>query len=97
VPNYDYRCFSCANEQEEFHRMTDAPNVACRVCGGTCGKIPSLPQFIYPADASWHGENNGKGKYISGLGRKSDREAYCTSLSQAEEKAKRKGLSYEKA
>jgi hypothetical protein len=94
---YLYGCDTCGHEQTEHHRMSETPDIRCASCGKRCHKIPVVPHFIYPADANWHGENNGKGKYISGLGRKSDREAYCTSLSQAEEKAKRKGLSYEKA
>jgi putative FmdB family regulatory protein len=97
MPSYDYVCEECHATHEEFHRMADAPLIKCLLCGGSCHKAPVLGQFIFPADANWHGENNGKGKYISGLGRTSDRDAYCTSLSQAEEKAKRKGLSYEKA
>jgi hypothetical protein len=94
---YLYGCNVCGHEQPEFHRMSEVPSVRCNSCGELCHKVPVLGQFIYPADATWHGENNGKGKYISGLGRRNDPDSYATSLSAAQEKAKRKGLSYELA
>jgi putative FmdB family regulatory protein len=97
MPSYQYQCMACAHEQEEFHRMSEVPSIRCNACGDLCHKMPVLGQFIYPADATWHGENNGKGKYISGLGRKNDPDSYATSLTAAKEKAKRKGLSYELA
>lgn len=77
--------------------MSETPQIICLICGGICKKVPVLGQFIYPADASWHAENNGKGKYISGLGKRSDPGSYAKSLTDAQEKAKSKGLSYELA
>ena len=97
MPTYLYTCSACGHEQDEYHKMSETPRVACNACREPCYKSPVVGQFIYPADATWHGENNGKGKYISGLGRKNDPNSYATSLSAAQEKAKRKGLSYELA
>jgi hypothetical protein len=77
-----------------MHGMRDAPRILCS-CGAVMHKAVSTPQFIWPADAYWGNENNGKGRYISGLGRKEDPASYATSLSNAQEKAKAKGLSYE--
>jgi hypothetical protein len=77
-----------------FHGMRETPKIQCD-CGGLCHKIPVLGQFIYGADACWHSENDGKGRYISGLGKMNDPRSYARSLKDAEEKAKRKGLSYE--
>ena len=94
MPTFSYQCNVCESVQDVFHGMRESPVVRCE-CGNTCSKIPVLGQFIYAADAGWHRENNGKGKYISGLGKMSDPGAYARSLSDAEEKAKRRGLSYE--
>lgn len=77
--------------------MSESPKIICLLCGGTCHKVPVVSQFIYPADATWHAENNGKGKYISGLGKRNDPSSYAKSLTDAQEKAKAKGLSYELA
>jgi hypothetical protein len=59
-------------------------------------RIPQLTAVQFKGGYNWHNENNGKGKWISGLGRENDPKAYCTSLGEAEEKAKRRGMTYEK-
>jgi putative FmdB family regulatory protein len=33
MPFYDYKCTSCGKEQEEFHSMSDEPDVVCKECG----------------------------------------------------------------
>ncbi len=33
MPFYDYRCSKCDNEQENFHKMSEEPEVICEKCG----------------------------------------------------------------
>lgn len=33
MPNYDYVCEDCGHKQEEFHRMSETPEVKCSKCG----------------------------------------------------------------
>jgi hypothetical protein len=77
--------------------MRENPTVACQKCRHICHRVPQLPSTIIPADFMWHNENNGKGRHISGLGKPSDPKAYATSLRDAEDKAKKRNLSYELA
>lgn len=39
MPFYDYRCTSCDNEQEEFHSMSEDPDIKCKECGADMKKI----------------------------------------------------------
>ena len=92
---YVYGC-PCGYEQEEIHSMRDNPEILCPMCGKRCERIPQLTSQIIPRDFNWHSKNGGKGQWISGLGKESDPKAYCTSVAQAEEKAKARGMTYEK-
>lgn len=33
MPFYDYKCTACEHEQEEFHGMTEEPEIVCSECG----------------------------------------------------------------
>ncbi len=33
MPTYDYVCTACSHEQEEFHGMTEEPQIVCPECG----------------------------------------------------------------
>jgi len=42
MPTYDYQCSGCNAIQEEFHKMSDSPEVVCSICGKSMKKIISL-------------------------------------------------------
>lgn len=75
--------------------MAETPRIKCPKCGGKCSRAIVDVAVRIPADWSWSGENKGRGRYIGGLGKRSDPDAYCTSVRQAEDRAKSKGLKYE--
>lgn len=97
MPEYRYACPACGHEQDEIHSMRDTRTVSCATCRTPMERVPQLTSVIFPADAYWGNENNGRGKWISGLGKKTDPKAYCRSLREAEDKAKARNLTYEKA
>ena len=39
MPTFDYRCSSCDNVQEEFHSISNKPDIICNECGSRCEKI----------------------------------------------------------
>ena len=79
-----------------MHGMREEPQIRCPICRHAMHRVPQLTSVSIPGDFNWHQENNGKGRWISGLGKESDPKAYCTSLRQAEEKAKSRDMTYEK-
>ena len=95
MPTYCYGC-KCGQELEAQHGMREDPHIVCPECGTRMERIPQLSAVHFRGGFSWSNENNGKGRWICGLGKESDPKAYCTSLAQAEEKAKQRGMTYEK-
>lgn len=95
MSRYDYECKECGDVHEEVHSMRESPDIACPKCGGSCQRIITCVNIRPPVDMFWEGENGGRGRYIGGLGTRSDSSAYCRSLSEAKEKAKAKNLTYE--
>lgn len=73
------------------------PVVRCPICSKGMHRVPQAAGVHFKGGFSWDSDNNGKGKWISGLGKASDPKAYCKSLGEAEEKAKKRNLSYDKA
>lgn len=93
----DYSCRDC---NAEFEAPTDTAKrltYKCPHCGsGNWGLTPQTgPRIIGPKDSGWQLENGGRGRYIGGLGKRTDDRAYCRSLNEATEKAKKLGKSYE--
>ena len=41
MPTYDYRCESCSDVFEVFHKINDAPVASCPKCGGKVKKLIS--------------------------------------------------------
>ncbi len=39
MPHYDYRCESCGNVFEVFHKITETPKVNCPECGADSQKM----------------------------------------------------------
>lgn len=95
MPSYTYGCPSCGWEYETEHGMREDPKVVCIICGERMERVPQLTAVHFKGGFNWHSENKGKGKWICGLGRENDPRAYCTSLDDAKEKAKRRGMTYE--
>jgi len=38
MPTYDYKCDACESIQEEFHGMTETPEIHCKNCNGIMQK-----------------------------------------------------------
>lgn len=76
--------------------MREDPRILCPICRTKMHRVPQLTAVKFAGGFNWSDENNGRGKWICGLGKESDPKAYCTSLRQAEEKAKARGMTYEK-
>lgn len=75
--------------------MSEDPRIECAKCGAKCGRRV-VSSFVHSApDQSWEYENEGRGKWISGLGKRGDPKAYHRSLGSAVEAAKRNDKSYE--
>jgi putative FmdB family regulatory protein len=96
MPTYDYECSKCGL-MEITHSIHDDAVSRCPTCGSKhFARQISLSVALHPAkDQSWENLNDGKGMFIGGLGKRTDRHAYCRSLNEATEKAKRLGKSYE--
>ena len=93
---YDYECSHCGI-MEITHSIHDDALTKCPECGGKNFKrLLSLSVAVHkPKDSGWENLNDGKGMYMSGLGRRTDNNAYCRTLHEATEKAKRMNKSYE--
>lgn len=39
MPTYDYKCEECDKVFEEFHGMTEEPEVICPICGGSTRRM----------------------------------------------------------
>lgn len=39
MPTYDYQCSECKNIQEEFHKMSETPDIVCEKCGKPMKRI----------------------------------------------------------
>lgn len=96
MPTYPYSCPKCG-DIEIVHSIHDDAWTKCPECGtkGIKRQISLSVNLHKPKDQGWENLNDGKGMYISGLGRRTDDKAYCRSLNEATEKAKRLGKSYE--
>lgn len=96
MPLYDYECNKCG-VMELHHSIHDPAVAKCPQCGSRkFHRLISLSVALQPAkDQGWENLNNGKGMWISGLGKKDDKNAYCRSLNEATEKAKKLGKQYE--
>lgn len=96
MPTYSYTCRACG-DMDITHSIHDEAWEKCPKCGkrGLTRNITLSVHFHPPKDSSWENLNDGKGMYISGLGRRTDDNAYCRSLHEATEKAKKLGKSYE--
>lgn len=96
MPVYPYLCKKCG-EIEIVHSIHDDAWDKCPECGtkGMQRQISLSVNLQRPKDMFWENMNGGRGNYIGGLGRRNDPKAYCRSLSEATEKAKRMGKSYE--
>jgi putative FmdB family regulatory protein len=96
MPTYDYACESCG-VMELIHSIHDPAVKKCPKCGSRAfaRQVAMNVHFISAKDEGWQLENNGKGRYIGGLGKRDDPQAYCRSLNEAVEKAKKAGKSYE--
>lgn len=94
----DYSCRDCHHAFEAPSDMGKRLAYKCPKCGSkNWGLTPTvvLNGFRAPKDMFWENENKGRGRYIGGLGKRSDPNAYCRSLNEATEKAKKLGKSYE--
>lgn len=96
MPVYPYLCEKCG-EMELVHSIHDEALKKCPECGSRKfqRQISLSVSFHGPKDAHWENLNNGRGMWISGLGKKEDPKAYCRSLNEATEKARRMGKEYE--
>lgn len=92
----DYGCHDCG---ADFNIPDGKDHLAylCPKCGGSHWGIihQTGPRTISCKDEGWQLENRGRGRFIGGLGKRSDPNSYCRSLGEATEKAKRMGKSYE--
>lgn len=95
MPNYDYECRECWKMHEQFHGMTEKPD-KCPHCGSRklSRVITSAPGVSTP-DMHWEDLNQGRGQWISGLGKRDDPKAYFRSRREAVEAAKSRGKQYE--
>lgn len=75
--------------------MSETPKIACAKCGKPTLRIITCANSYASKDSSWETENQGRGKWISGLGKRGDPKAYHRSLNSAVEAAKRNNKSYE--
>lgn len=95
MPTYVHECFTCEHQQDEIYRMSETPEIACAKCGRATRRIIT-GGYSHPApDQNWENENNGRGKWISGMGKRGDPKAYFRSLGAATDAAKRANKSYE--
>lgn len=98
MPEYSYECSDCGYEWDTYRTMADRAPGPCPECHSrNTAKIITVPQTIAPVDSGWESLNNGKGKWIGGLGNHKDPSTYCRSMGEATEKAKRRGLNFERA
>lgn len=95
MPTYDYECRDCNATHEQFHSMKDKPG-PCPECGSkrVTKVILGAPAMSMP-DGMWEYENDGRGRYIGGLGKRDDPNAYFRSRREAVEAAKSRGKQYE--
>jgi putative FmdB family regulatory protein len=42
MPNYKYKCTECSSTQEEFHYMSEKPEISCTACGAPSKRVISL-------------------------------------------------------
>jgi putative FmdB family regulatory protein len=61
MPTYEYRCYSCKHEFEEFQRITAKPLQKCPKCGGKVQRIITGGSCVI---------FKGSGFYINDYGRK---------------------------
>lgn len=92
MARYAYECATCG-EMEISHPMKQDALSRCPVCKSKVfGRIiTTVPRLKIP-DSGWENENGGKGRWISQLGKESDRESYCRSRGEAVDKAKKQGF-----
>lgn len=51
MPTYDYQCQKCGNIQEEFHSISQSPEIKCKECNELCKKIfAGSTNFILKGD-----------------------------------------------
>lgn len=51
MPTYDYKCSECENIQEEFHGISQEPEIICEKCGSRCKmKFVGNTNFILKGD-----------------------------------------------
>lgn len=94
----DYSCRDCGTEFEAPADTAKRLEYRCPECGGrNWGLTPTRVTAAChsPKDMFWENENRGRGRYIGGLGKRNDPKAYCRSLDEAKEKARRAGKSFE--
>jgi putative FmdB family regulatory protein len=52
MPTYNYQCEKCENIQEEFHRMSEKPEIICNKCKSKkinkCFSTPQINMNNYP-------------------------------------------------
>lgn len=44
-PIYEHKCLDCFNVQEETYKMSEDPEIPCKVCGERTKRMMSTPSF----------------------------------------------------
>ncbi len=53
MPTYDYQCTKCEHVQEEFHKMTETPEIICEICGKPMKRIITVgADYIMTSDGT---------------------------------------------
>jgi hypothetical protein len=94
-PVYDHFCDHCDHTQEEIYGMRETPEIRCEKCKCLTRRIITGGYSHSAPDQNWELENGGRGKWISGMGKRGDPKAYFRSRGAAVEAVRRANKDYE--
>jgi predicted RNA-binding Zn-ribbon protein involved in translation (DUF1610 family) len=96
------QCLSCSESNWVDEKGANANEVECPSCGKAKWRQKPQDQHVRAAsvDSGWEGENQGRGRYIGQLEQapsaKKSSFAYCRSMGELREKAKRSDMTVHK-
>ncbi|MBI9103464.1 MAG: zinc ribbon domain-containing protein [Spirochaetales bacterium] len=96
MPTYDYRCEKCENVFEEFHGMTEDPEIKCPLCGNVSKKMIGGGLGIIFKGSGFYVTDNKTASNSSGSTGKTSSELNPAKASETKEPASTSSVTAEK-